>query len=135
MALVRENKYGKIKVSNKVMAQLIRASMEEAQFRNCIWPGGPKNKAQDALFFIDDFHNEVFVTDDEQGRISIRFPVTVKFGYSISQVTWELSENICRRVDRMLNQPVKKVTIEVRGIKSKNLSKREVEVIKEYEYN
>lgn len=136
MSLVREVDRGKIKISNRFISELIKEAMNEGVCFERVWPGGPKGKKTDALnFFIDDFHNEVFVTDDEFGNISLRFPVTIKFGSSISLVTQALSENVKTKIEKALDQPVKKITIEVRGIKYKNLSRREVEVVKEYEFD
>lgn len=135
MSLHRENRLGIISISNNIFAAVIRDGMLIPDCRGRVWPATKKGKqiGNDAKVNLNDFGSSIEVEDDEDGPMKIKFSIIIKFGSSISGITSSLSDYIAEAVGVITDKKTLQITIHVSGVKSRQIAKRNTEVIKTYE--
>lgn len=133
MFLKRENAIGEISVSNNIFAQIIRDSFKLCEGR--VWPATKKCKqiGTDNKFSLTDFSSTIESLETGEG-IELKFYVIIKFGASIKEITDKLTNYIFQNVKTTIGEYPYKVTISVVGVKSKQIAKRDVEVVKLNEF-
>ncbi|MBQ9708043.1 MAG: Asp23/Gls24 family envelope stress response protein [Firmicutes bacterium] len=72
--------------------------------------------------------NTIRINDDGEGNLDITVYLVVRFGASISKVTDDLLDYIYEYVERITGIIPVKVTVNVTGVLSKNLVRRNIEV-------
>ncbi len=136
MALTRETDLGAVSVSNLFFAQIIAASFKLDVCKGKVWPATKKGRqiGTPAKFNLSEFANAIEVEESEiQGRMNIECSVIVKFGTSISAICEAIADYTAETIEKKRVGNVHKITIHVAGVKSKQIAKRNLEVVKTYE--
>jgi len=136
MALTRETHLGTISVSNLFFAQIIAGSFKLDGCKGKVWPATKKGRqiGSAAKFNLSEFANAIEVEQSEQpGRMNIKCSIIVKFGTSISAICEAIADYTAEMVEKRHGGKPYQITIHVAGVKSKQIAKRDLEVVKTYE--
>lgn len=136
MALTRETNLGTISVSNLFFAQIIAGSFKLETCKGKVWPATKKGRqiGSPAKFNLSEFASAISVEQSEhQGRMNIECSIIVKFGTSISTICETIADHTAEMVKQRHGDMPYKITIHVTGVKSKQIAKRNLEVVKTYE--
>ena len=69
----------------------------------------------------------------EEGTVKIEFSVIMKFGASIRAVTRKVSDYICERVREFLPEEPIQITVDIAGVRSKQVARRNTKTVYRYE--
>lgn len=136
MALTRETDLGTISIANLFFAQVIAASFKLDACKGRVWPATKKGRqiGSPAKLNLSEFANAIEVEESEQqGRMNIYCSIIVKFGTSISTVCEEIADYTAEMIEKKHGGRPYKITIHVAGVKSKQIARRNLEVVKTYE--
>ena len=64
--------------------------------------------------------------------MDLAFSVIVKFGTSIRSLTDALGDDIANQLEKKLGQKPRQIVIRITGVKSRQIARRNLEVIKRY---
>lgn len=136
MALYRDTDLGRITVSNKLFAGMIEQAFVQEDCKDLIWPSTRKGKlivpgSKNSLAEIGTAI-EVERSLDEK-RIDITLPVITRFGASISALTERVCDYIAAVTEEKSGYKPNVIKVIVTGVKSRNMARRNLEVIKTYE--
>ena len=88
----------------------------------------------DAKFSISDFAGAIEIEPSLNGdNVDIEFSVIMKFGTSIRSLTDALSDYIADTILQKQNKRPNQIKIRITGVKSRQIARRNLEVIKRYE--
>lgn len=135
MTLSRETELGTITVSNLLFAQIVADSFKLEGCRGKIWPATKKGKqiGSDMKFNLSEFANTIEVEEvPDDNRFDLEFHVIVKFGTSIRTVCEAVADEVAASIERKHGKKPRQIKIRVTGVKSKQVAKRNVEVVKRY---
>ena len=135
MTLSRETELGTITVSNLLFAQIIADSFKLDGCKGKVWPSTKKGKqiGGDMKFNLSEFANTIEIEELQNGeRLSLEFHVIVKFGTSISTVCENIADGIAASIEEKHGKKPGQIKIRVTGVKSKQIAKRNLEVVKRY---
>ena len=135
MALRRETEIGTISVANLFFAQTIADSFKLEPCKGRVWPATKKGRqiGNTAKFNLSEFANNIEVQESEQkGRMNIEFHIIVKFGTSISSLCELIADHTADLVQQRHGSRPHQIKIRVSGVKSKQIAKRNLEVVKTY---
>ena len=137
MSLYKENELGKISISNTVFASIIRDGFQLMECKGRVWPASKKGRqiGNETKFNLSDFGNVIETSLDEDGRLAIEFSIIVKFGTSIKKITDALADYLAENVESFQGSKPAQITIRISGVKSKQIARRNTEVIKRYDIN
>jgi len=138
MALTRETNLGTISVANLFFAQMIADSFKLENCKGRVWPATKKGKqiGSTAKFNLSEFASAIEIEESEYvGRMNIECSVIVKFGSSISSICETIADHTAAMVEKKYGGKPYKITIHITGVKSKQIAKRNLEVVKTYEIN
>ncbi|MDR2132273.1 MAG: Asp23/Gls24 family envelope stress response protein [Clostridiales Family XIII bacterium] len=112
---------GTITLDRAVLGHIIRR--EAAAFGGKVVLSSAKGKpvGEDVGFFDCEWSDE--------GSFELRVFVVLRFGASISAVTMELIRRLRARIDALTGVRASRVVIAVKGVLSKNISRRDLEII------
>ena len=136
MALKRETELGTISVANLFFAQMIANSFKLEACKGKVWPATKKGRqiGGDMKFNLSEFASAIDVEESEfQGHVNIACSIIVKFGTSISALCDVLADDIAMQIEQKHGRKPHNITIHVVGVKSKQIAKRNLEVVKTYE--
>ncbi len=136
MALYKETGLGKITVDNKLFAGLIEEALQSEECLDLIWLSSRKGK----LIATGDGENFSEIAsaieidgNPEESSIDMTIPVIIKFGTSISRITDKFCDILSEKMKEKSDAFPRTIKIIVTGVKSRNIAKRNLEIIKEYE--
>lgn len=134
MAVYISNELGKVEISDKIIAGIIEDAMEEPYLADKVWPVTRKGNIMDSvsLAYPLDFASYVEADLDNSGLVTLSFPVIIKFGAGIGAVTDRLAEEIRKKLESELDLRSGRIILNIKGVKSKNIARRDVEVVKEF---
>lgn len=135
MTLAKETNLGTITISNLLFAQLIAECFKLESCKNKVWPATKKGRqiGTDMKFNLSDFASAIEVEETgEDGCMDITFSVIIKFGTSIGAVCEALANGLADNVQQKHGKRPNQIKIHVVGVKSKQIAKRNLEVIKNY---
>ena len=118
MALERKTEYGKITISDRVFETQIAAFCQLPELYDRIWLAQKPN---------------IKVIYNESNEIELLFSVYVKFGQSIKEVCKELADKMAEVLYKRMNSYPKKIIVNVAGVKSNSLVKRNMDIVIEYD--
>ncbi|MGF6375500.1 putative alkaline shock family protein YloU [Clostridiales Family XIII bacterium PM5-7] len=136
MALSKETALGKISISNTIFAGLILDSFHQEACEGKVWASTKKGKQIDIYNkgAMNEFSSTIEIDADEDGEnIEIEFSIIVKFGTSIKKITDYLSDDIAAKMLQQYGKKPIQVKIRIAGVKSRQIARRNLEVIKSYE--
>ncbi len=136
MALYKETGLGKITVDNKLFAGLIEEALQSEECLDLIWLSSRKGK----LIATGDGENFSEIAsaieidgNPEESSIDMTIPVIIKFGTSISRITDKFCDILSEKMKAKSAAFPRTIKRIVTGVKSRNIAKRNLEIIKEYE--
>jgi Uncharacterized protein conserved in bacteria len=135
MPLKRETSIGTITVSNVIFAELIASGLNRPEFNDLVWAASSRGRLidLDSKSGISEFASGIKVSSSSEAEgISLEFCVIVKFGTSISSVTDALCDYISSAICKLQGHRPVKLTVRVTGVKSRNIARRDVEVVRHY---
>ena len=135
MTLSKETELGTISVSNVLFAQIIADSFQRADCRDRVWPATKRGRqiGSDAKFSVSDFAGAIEVEPSfDGGSVDIEFSVIVKFGTSIRKLTDVISDYIADTIYEKQGKKPNQIKIRIVGVKSRQMARRNLEVIKRY---
>lgn len=136
MALTRETNLGTISVSNLFFAQMIADSFKLDACKGKVWPATKKGRqiGSPAKFNLSEFANTIEVEESEYpGHVNIECNVIVKFGVSIGRVCETIADHTADLIEKRQGKKPYQIKIRVAGVKSKQIARRNLEVVKTYE--
>jgi uncharacterized alkaline shock family protein YloU len=112
---------GAITLDKAVLGHIIKR--EAAAFQGKVFLSSAKGRpVGDEIGFFD-------CAQSEDGAFELRVFVILQFGISISAVTQELIRRIRTQTEALTGIRVARVAIAVRGMLSKNISRRDLEIV------
>lgn len=135
MTLARETELGTITVSNLLFAQIIADSFKLDACKGKVWPSTKKGKqiGSDMKFNLSEFASAIEVEERaEEDNIELEFHVIVKFGTSIRTVCEAIADDVAASIEKKQGKKPSQIKIHVAGVKSKQIAKRNLEVVKRY---
>ncbi len=135
MTLSRETELGTISISNLLFAQVIAESFRIEACKGKVWPAAKKGRqiGSEKKFNLSEFANAIEIEESPyDGRIDIEFSIIIKFGVSISGVCEAAANYIANRIEEKQGKKPHQIKIKVTGVKSKQIAKRNLEVVKRY---
>ena len=134
MILMKETDFGMIAISKNVFAEIVEAALNQPGCAGVIWPtarGG--NLLDRVLHFTDPEVMKSIRVYSEEGTVKIEFSVIMKFGASIRAVTRKVSDYICERVREFLPEEPIQITVDIAGVRSKQVARRNTKTVYRYE--
>lgn len=135
MTLSKETKLGTISVSNILFAQIIGESFTGEYCLDRVWPSTKRGRqiGNDAKFSLSEFANHIDVqSSEDEKNIDLEFSIIVKFGTSIRKISEHLADDIAKAIEKKSGKKPHQIKIRIAGVKSKQIAKRNLEVIKQY---
>lgn len=136
MTIARENQYGKITVSDLLYAEILKDCFQKDECKGKLWPSSQKGRqiGNDSKINVHELASSLILESDENGNnINIEIFVIIKFGVSIKQITTAIADSFAEGIYQFHNVKPKCIKVNITGVKSKAIAKRNLEVIKEYE--
>ena len=136
MTLSRETELGTITISNLLFAQIIADSFKIESCLGKVWPSTKKGRqiGSDTKYNISEFANNIEVERSLYGEsVDIEFNIIVKFGTSIRNITDDISDYIADVIYQKQGKKPNQIRIRIAGVKSRQMARRNLEVVKRYE--
>ena len=135
MTLSKETRLGTITISELLFAQIIADGFKLEGCKGKVWPATKKGRqiGSDSKFNLSDFASAIEVEESADGNnLDLTFNIIVKFGASISTIGDTLADEIAKSIEEKQGKKPNQIKIRVVGVKSKQIAKRDVEVVKNY---
>lgn len=136
MTLSRDTDLGKITISNGIFAHLILESFHQDNCEGKIWAATKKGRliALDNKGSFNEFTNSIEIESTDDGKnIEMEFSIIIKFGTSIKKITDHIGDYIANKFYQQYGKKPIQIKIKIAGVKSRQIAKRNLEVIKRYE--
>lgn len=136
MSLYKDTELGRIRISSVLFTQLIINSLRQQDCVGKVWPATKKGKliGNEIKYNVSEIAQHVSVVQNEEGNIEeIAFCLIVKFGTSIKKVTAAIADQLAEYIFEEFGQRPDRIVIKISGIKSKQIAKRDLEVMRVYE--
>ncbi len=126
MPISEKTKYGTITITDHIYASIVEDVLEEENFSGIVWVSTKRGKVvTDAL--------QSMKIGQAENEIVISLYIVVKFGISIKKICKEFADRLADKVVDACGNSELRILINVAGIKSKNIARRDVEVVFKYE--
>lgn len=135
MTVSKETNLGTITVSNLLFAQIIAESFRLEPCEGRVWPATKRGKqiGSDQKFSLSEFAGCIEAVASFNGESAdLSFSIIVKFGVSIRRITDVIGDYVAERVCEKLGKKPSQITIRIAGVKSRQVARRNLEVIKRY---
>jgi uncharacterized alkaline shock family protein YloU len=135
MALTKKTDLGTITLSDDIFAEILSDVFQEASCGDSIWLSTRRGRMITKMIYWSDseLKRSIDCSFDEQGRVSLRFSVVVRFGISIRRVTGIIADQVAKRIEEVLGSPPSVITIEIAGVRSRQTARRNTKVVYRYE--
>lgn len=133
MTLEKNTKLGKITLSKLYFAQIIAGSLQQPSCADKVWASTKRGRliGAGAKLNLSDLASHIEIEQSEAGY-ALEFSVITKFGASIRQISDLLADDIAERLQTEQGEKPAQIKIRIAGVKSKQIARREVEVVKSY---
>lgn len=135
MSISKTTDLGKITVSNAVFARSILESLDTEYCRGKVWPATPRGRQIGSGRKINpnEFAREIKAEPSPEGEgPDIEFSVIVRFGAGIGKLTDAICDHLASDIEEKTGRKPRQIKIRIAGVKSKQIVRRDVEVIKRY---
>lgn len=134
MSLSKKTDLGEIKISDEIIAEIISDAISHPDLASNIWPATERGRQIGLLPKIVDaeFASNIETSYTEDEKVNLEFSVIVRFGVSISKVTKELSDRIVEKMDYILGITPDEITINIAGVRSKQIARRNIKAVYRY---
>ena len=135
MSLEKKTELGDVKISDQVIANIITKTMSAADYNEKIWPATLKGRQIGVLPKIVDaeFASNIIVELDDNDTVILEFSVITRFGVSIRRITRRLSDQIHDDIKYSLGLNASMITINIAGVKSRHIARRNTKAVYKYE--
>lgn len=137
MSIHQETELGIIKLPTKFFASAIENIFKLPYFDGKVWPATKKGKVLEEpsmsnMFMQGDLASNIQVSYGDEDEIIIEISVIMRFGVSISRVSEQLCNAIYNEFRDTVEPEHMKIILNVIGMKSKHIAKRDLVIEKEY---
>ena len=135
MAVTRTTECGRITIADPVFLDAIKELTEEDDLAGRVWLSNKKGKTvTDTAGLSENDVAQILRTEQaDDGSFTLTFCVTVRFGESIRLIARTLSDRLVRNIRRRGDRGPRKIIVQVTGIQSKTLTRRNMEIETVYE--
>ena len=132
MTLSKNTELGQITVSDQIFADMLIDAAKSPECEGKVWPSTKRGKIiPEGRSYLSDVASVIDVEKDED-MLCLDIYVVIKFGASIKKVVESLCSHIADTImERQGTGPVH-INVHVTGVKSKQVARRDLLVIKEY---
>jgi uncharacterized alkaline shock family protein YloU len=121
-----DNKQGSIIIENAVMGRVVVQASKK--FKGRLWLANQKGKiTRPRNTGYEDLRN-IEIADSADG-IDIKVYTVISFGTSISAISKDFINEIRDQNAKITGLPINQITIVLTGVRSKRISKREIEIV------
>ncbi len=137
MTLTKKTDLGTVTLSDNIIAEILSDVFQEASYSNRIWLSTRRGRMITKMLYLSDseLKRSIDCTFDEQGRVRLRFSVVVQFGISIRRVTRIIADRVAERIEEALGFPPSVITIEIAGVRSRQMARRNTKVVYRYDHH
>lgn len=134
MSYNKETELGDVKISDQIIAQIVSDAMNTDGISNKVWPATVHGRQIGLLPKIVDaeFASNMNVDNDGNDGLVLEFSVIVKFGESLKHITRLLADTISDNIKYLLGISPSMITINIAGVKSKQIAKRNTKAVYKY---
>lgn len=128
MSVHKYTNQGRISFSDRVVATEIIDVIDTKEYDELIWLSTTKGRfllEEDVIPSSDSLKNIEISFDNKQ--FSIKYYAIVKFGESIKSLLKKLNQEIVHHLQERLNVSPSEITVVITGVKSENVSARNME--------
>jgi len=132
MSISKTNDLGKISLDPQVISDIVYDLLDAPDLRGNLWMASGKSHIADIIPVIKkDRENSMKIAFDND-RLSLELSIVIKFGVSISNTTKLFADKIVADIKELLGLDTDSITINISGVKSKQIAKRRTRVIYRY---
>ncbi len=135
MTISRETDLGTISVSNAIFAQIILDAFEQESCRGKVWPATKRGRqiGGDQLPSAADYGGYIEAEHSFDGTtIDLEFSIIIRFGTSIRRITDAIGDYIAGVIYEKHGKYPGQIRIRIAGVRSRQVARRNLEVIKNY---
>lgn len=128
MALISRTDYGLITINNRVLYKLVAQDL--LAMSDSFYPCNKKGriiKNKPTPFIDPDMYDSIEIKEDK-GEIKVNVYGVIKFGLSISETANEIIDSIIKLFGLLQLGEPDSITVNIKGIKAKQLVKRDIQV-------
>lgn len=138
MTLSKNTELGQITVSNQIFAGILKDAIKSPDCEDKIWLSTKRGKllSEASRSYISDIAYVIDVNEDvRDGVLSMDVYVITRFGASIKKVVDSMCSYVAEVITKRHGNHPLCINVHVTGVKSKNIARRELLIIKEYGRN
>lgn len=133
MSLERTTEYGKIKLNDNIFAKAVLSAVSKTQGRVfCASERGKILGGIDQKVSAGELASNIIIDEDKDGYC-LRFFVITSFGASIRKNCTEILDDLEHQLKIMFPDKAGKIILKIVGVKSKNIARRNIDVVRKYE--
>ncbi|MGC2873025.1 hypothetical protein ACDL92_07060 [Ihubacter sp. mB4P-1] len=135
MTVSRETKLGTISISDAIFAQIILESFEQDICKGKVWPATRRGRqiGGDQKVNAADYAGYVEAERSMDGTsIDLEFSVIIQFGSGIRRITDAVADYIAEVIYQKQGKYPNQIKIRITGVRSRQIARRNLEVIKSY---
>lgn len=135
MTISKDTGLGEIAVSDILFAQVISECFKSETCQGRVFPATRKGRqiGSNQRYSLSEFAGHIETEKSADGEsVDLTFSIIVKFGTSIRSLTDVLGDDIAESLEKRLGQKPRQITIRITGVKSRQIARRNLEVIKRY---
>ncbi|MGI6211076.1 MAG: hypothetical protein ACOYJJ_00620 [Anaerovoracaceae bacterium] len=133
MTLMKTTDLGMITISNAVFARIIRDLMVDPKVSERIWPATRKGRLISLEGSETELSQNLKAGQTKDGGLELEFGVITKFGSSIRQLTKIVSDGIADELRTEFKETPLTITINIEGVRSRQVARRNTKVVYHYE--
>lgn len=135
MALIRNTDLGAVTLSNRLFTNVVISAMSQPGCIDKIWLATKKgHEIGIAVRWTDrDLQTAVKIAEDENVRMTLEINTIVLFGAGIKKTTAILANSIALQLKEMTGCNPSSITINIVGIRSKQIARRRLRAVYRYE--
>ncbi|MCQ2551075.1 MAG: Asp23/Gls24 family envelope stress response protein [Clostridia bacterium] len=133
MDKILENESGKIKISENVMGQLAKRAIDTTD--GDAWLSNEKGRLIDesiTVFVSTTVYSQAVQFEVIDGMLFFTINIICTFGKSLNEVTSAIIKQLERDIPKVFDERLAQIKVIIRGIKSKEIAKREIVFTEEY---
>lgn len=133
MSLERSTEYGKIKLNDNIFSKAVLAAVSKTEGK--VFYASERGKILggiDQKVSPGELASNIIISEDAKHYL-LKFFVIMSFGASIKKNCTEVLDNLEKQIRTMFPDKGCKIILKIVGVKSKNIAKRNIEIVREYE--
>lgn len=133
MSLERRTEHGNIKLNDNIFSKAVLSAIAKTQGKVlCASERGKILGGINQKVSSGELASNILIDEDEKGY-KLKFFVIISFGASIKKNCTDVLDYMEKQLRKMLPDKGGKIVLKIVGVKSKNIAKRNIEIVREYE--